>query len=220
MINYIKKIFILKSNITFIGSLKYWEKRYARGGNSGNGSYGLFSVYKSNYINKFVSEHFISNVIEFGCGDGNQLQEFTFNNYIGLDVSESAIQICIDKFKMDHSKSFFLYRPFCFLDNRDIFKAELSISLDVIYHLVEDSIYHKYMDHLFKSSSRYVIIYAWDVVGSVKGHVRHRNFNKYISENFKEWEMINYCSGYEKPKGACDFFVYRNRNGESLIYKG
>jgi hypothetical protein len=211
MKNILKKIFFLKSNITFNGSSQYWEKRYRSGGNSGNGSYGDNSIYKSNYLNHFAKEHFISSVIEFGCGDGNQLNGFNFDNYIGLDVSSTAIKNCIDKYKADKSKSFFLYNSFCFHNPQKIINAELSISLDVIYHLIEDSVYVKYLNDLFESSKKYVIIYAWDVEGPQKGHVKHRKFSTYISENLKEWERVDYESKYPKIDGACDFFVYKKK---------
>ena len=53
-------------------SSRFWEKRYARGGNSGAGSYGKLAMYKKAFINKFVAAHGVETVAEFGCGDGNQ----------------------------------------------------------------------------------------------------------------------------------------------------
>ena len=41
-------------------------------------------------------------------------------------------------------------------------KADLSLSLDVIYHLVEDDVFEYYMRTLFEASNGYVIIYASD----------------------------------------------------------
>lgn len=38
--------------------------------------------------------------------------------------------------------------------------ADLSLSLDVIYHLVEDEVFETYINTLFKSARRYVIIYS------------------------------------------------------------
>ncbi len=65
----------------FPGSDKYWEQRYAVGGNSGVGSYGKFANFKAEVINKFVREHKIKSVIEFGCGDGNQLKLANYPSY-------------------------------------------------------------------------------------------------------------------------------------------
>nr|BFF27640.1 hypothetical protein GCM10025732_56050 [Glycomyces mayteni] len=57
----------------FPGSAAYWEKRYADGGNSGGGSRGTNAEFKAEVLNKFTAEHGIESVIEFGCGDGEQL---------------------------------------------------------------------------------------------------------------------------------------------------
>jgi hypothetical protein len=197
-------------NTTFRGSAKYWEKRYRRNGTSGSGSYGKNAEYKANFLNRFVNEQNIESVIEFGCGDGNQLKQFTFSQYIGLDVSVTAIRTCIDIFITDPTKSFFLYNPAAFIDRHPVFKADLSLSLDVVYHLTEDEVFERYMQHLFSSSARFVIIYAWDVDGKRSQHVRHRQFTRWIEENLKEWHLIEKINN-GKPEGACDFFIYEKR---------
>src|SRR5665647_80330 len=128
-------------NRLFPGSTAYWEQRYRKNGNSGNGSYGKNAAYKATVLNQFVAENNISTVIEWGCGDGNQLKHFQFPSCIGLDVSPTAIQKCKDIFKDDPAKSFFLYDDKTFATNSGTFKASLSLSLDVVYHLVEDEVF-------------------------------------------------------------------------------
>ena len=78
-------------------SREYWEERYSQGGNSGAGSYGHLAEFKAEVINGFIEQHEIKNVIEWGCGDGNQLGLFRCEEYIGYDVSETAIEICCKK---------------------------------------------------------------------------------------------------------------------------
>ena len=130
-------------NISFPGSAAYWEKRYHKNGHSGNGSYGKNAAYKAVILNQFVAENNISKVIEFGCGDGNQLKQFRFSSYVGLDVSPTAIQKCKDIFKEDPAKTFMLYEQKAFADKMQNFVSELALSLDVIYHLVEDEVFEK-----------------------------------------------------------------------------
>ena len=101
-------IFISKNNFN---SRKYWEKRYLRGDTSGVGSYGRLAQFKANIINSFVKKNRIKTVIEFGCGDGNQIKLLDLPNYIGLDVSRKSINICKLMFKKDRTKSFLLYSP-------------------------------------------------------------------------------------------------------------
>src|SRR5262245_61906539 len=91
----------------FHGSRHYWQDRYAAGGNSGVGSYGKFAEFKAEVINDFVAEKSIISVIEFGCGDGNQLKLSRYQTYIGFDVSKSAVQECQKVFGDDSTKAFY-----------------------------------------------------------------------------------------------------------------
>ena len=54
--------------------------------------------------------------------------------------------------------------------------GDLSISLDPIYHLLEDNAFNLYMQHLFNSSKKYVIIYFSNNDKKWEKHVRHRKF--------------------------------------------
>ena len=83
-------------------SADYWENRYKSGGNSGAGSYGQLCEFKADVINTFVAKNNIMTVMEFGCGDGNQLSYSNYPEYVGYDVSETAIDICKKKFVKDN----------------------------------------------------------------------------------------------------------------------
>jgi len=129
----------------FPGSAAYWENRYSAGGNSGAGSYGQLASFKADVINDFVATHRVKTVIEFGCGDGNQLSLAKYPSYLGFDVSSTAVSKCRELFKSDPSKSFRLLSEY----ENEI--ADLTLSLDVIYHLVEDEIFERYMRNLVSS---------------------------------------------------------------------
>jgi len=206
-------VFILNLNFKkrFKTSSDYWETRYSEEGNSGMGSYGALATYKANVLNKFVNENSVLKVTDFGCGDSNQVKEFDFPLYFGLDVSITALEKCIHNFKNDHTKKFFIYEPKTFVDNLEIFKADLTLSLDVIYHLIEEETFESYMHHLFSSSSRFVIIYAWDVEGRKKMHVRHRKFTLWVEEKLKGWHLIQIIENKDLNR-ACDFFIYEKTN--------
>ena len=73
----IKKLRIPLRSRVFLwneNSMDYWNERYSSGGNSGTGSYGELAFYKADFINKFIDANQILSVVEFGCGDGNQLK--------------------------------------------------------------------------------------------------------------------------------------------------
>lgn len=209
--------------ILFPGSKEFWETRYSLGGNSGKGSYGKFALFKANVLNEFVQEKAILSIIEFGCGDGNQLSLSKYPKYIGLDVSPTAISLCRERFDQDENKSFFLYSPSCFVDRQNIFLADLGLSLDVIYHLVEDDVYHAYMDHLFSASKKFVIIYSSDMDqagGAHARHVRHRKFSERVKERFPDWKLLEQIKNPYPGKGDfgqgsfADFFIFE-KNGSS-----
>lgn len=206
--------------ISFPGSQAYWESRYANGGTSGGGSYGELAIFKAEVLNNFVGNHMLQSVIEFGCGDGNQLAIAQYPTYIGLDVSKTAIQLCKEHYQNDQTKSFFLYDSEHFVDNLSIFKADLALSLDVLYHLVEEKIFGLYLQHLFAAAERYVIIYSSNQPNNphrYEPHVRHREFTKWVEKYQTEWELVEHIPNkfpvsQNQPTGSfADFYIYQKR---------
>jgi SAM-dependent methyltransferase len=162
----------------------YWENRYRSGGNSGAGSYGRLADFKAEFLNDFVVRHDVASVIEFGCGDGNQLSLAAYPRYLGVDVSEAAVRACKARFEGDGTKSFSTL-----LDYKDQ-QADLSLSLDVIYHLVEDNIFDAYMTKLFGAAERFVIIYASNHDEQAPArHVRHRRFTDWVDEHRRDFSL-------------------------------
>lgn len=207
-----------KQDSQWKGSQEYWNNRYKSGGNSGAGSYNRLAIFKAHYLNSFIKENKIQTVIEWGCGDGNQLSLANYPNYIGFDVSKKAIQICKKKFKQDQTKKFIYSGSKNFSTTE---KAELALSLDVIYHLIEDDIFNSYMQRLFDSASKYVIIYSCNdnkIVTDVI-HVKHRIFTQWISKNIssnwnlKETVKNKYPFDINDPNNTSwsDFFIYEKK---------
>ena len=135
------------SNPVFTNSGEYWDARYKMGGNSGSGSYNELALFKADVLNEFVRNHHVSSVLEFGCGDGAQLGLAAYPDYVGLDVSKQAVEICRARYRDDPGKKFFLIDT-----DQPAIIADLTLSLDVIYHLVEDRIFDQHMSSLFNAS--------------------------------------------------------------------
>jgi hypothetical protein len=194
-------------------SKEYWEERYSGGGDSGAGSYGKMADFKAEIINNFIAENNISSAIEFGCGDGNQLEKFNMESYIGLDVSKTAIDQCLESFEGDEQKSFFLYDPEYSRDNHGIFQADLALSLEVIFHLTEDDLFEKYMFDLFDSAKEYVIIFSSNK-DSNNGppHVKHRNFTQFIDENLPRWSLKQKIENRYPEESFSSFYIYEKKN--------
>lgn len=205
----VRKLSLLRRQIAFRSSVSYWERRYAHGGTSGDGSYGTLGEAKAAFLNGFVQEYAVRSVIEFGCGDGHQLTMSNYPRYVGLDVSRTALELCKRRFAEDQTKSFFLYNGACFVDHDCLFTAELAISLDVIYHLIEDLVFETYMKHLFAAGERFVVVYSTDTETRATAHVRHRRFTAWVEAHCPQWKLMRVTSGPSPGPTRADFYVYQ-----------
>lgn len=173
--------------LAFKDSQRYWRDRYRLGGDSGAGSAGGAAAYKAQVLNAFVAEQEIASVVEFGCGDGRQLEHANYPKYLGVDISADAVRLCRDRFSGDPAKHFVK------LDDYRQEKADLALSLDVIFHLVEDVVYDEYLRRLFAAAQRYVVIYSSDAdpdAGTFR-HVRHRRVSTDVAARFPGFERLN-----------------------------
>ena len=212
----VRQISLLRQQLSFRGSADFWERNYAHGETSGGGSYGAAAQAKADFLNAFVRRNEVRSVVEFGCGDGNQLSLAEYPRYVGLDVSRSAIGLCRRRFAADSTKSFFLYDGSCFADRSGVFAADLAISLDVVYHLIEDQVFESYMTHLYSAGRRFVVVYATNMVlGGTAPHVRYRRFTSWVEANCPQWLLTGITRGPNTEPGRADFFVYENIDGES-----
>jgi hypothetical protein len=192
-------------------SSKYWEKRYASGNTSGDGSYGHLAKFKAEIINNIIKKYDIKSVVDYGVGDGNQCNLINTTNisYYGIDISKTAINLCCNKFQ--DNKTFMLVDDFINTNTR----CELSISCDVIYHLIEKDIYQNYMKNLCNFSNRYILIYARDEDINHAEHVKFRKFSNFMNKT--QYELLEhipnpypqYQLGYNnKNTSPSDFYFY------------
>ena len=196
---------------SFPGSENYWKQRYRSGGTSGSGSYHRLAEFKAEVLNSFVRDKQIRTIIEYGCGDGNQLRLLEYPTYVGFDVSPDAISQCKHLFIDDATKTFKLMNAYA--DET----AQLTLSLDVIYHLVEDEVFSAYMKRLFDSSTTFVIVYSTDTDKQARvqaPHVKHRQFSRWIKQCKPEWKLIRHIPNRypftaDEQAGSCaDFYIY------------
>ena len=198
----------------FGSSADYWEKRYISGGNSGAGSYNRLAQFKADYLNDFVARHDIKSVVEFGSGDGAQLVLADYPTYVGIDVSRTAIAETRSRFGEDVSKAFYHSSEV----PADL-SADLSLSLDVIYHLVEDETFDAYMRALFDAASRFVIIYSSNQdTPRVDAHVRQRKFTPWIEKNRPDFMLTQHIPNAfpldeQDPENTsfADFYVFERQ---------
>ncbi len=204
-----------KQRALFRGSRDYWERRYRSGRSSGAGSYGDLAAFKAEVLNGLVREHGLGSVIEFGCGDGAQLELASYPEYLGLDVSSVILDRCRARFAGDATKRFALYTPEFPADVPGLTKADLALSVDVLYHLVEEEVFARHLRDLFASANRLVVIYSSDFDRSEPvPHVRHRAFTSWVVHNVPDWRLRQRIPNrfpYREMDGSgslADFFVY------------
>tara|TARA_Y100001956_G_C4129596_1_gene192798 strand:+ start:6042 stop:6644 length:603 start_codon:yes stop_codon:yes gene_type:complete len=195
-------------------SKDYWETRYRDGGNSGVGSYQKFAEFKAEFVNNLLELYSIETVLEFGVGDGNQLSYLKVKNYVGIDVSRTAIERCKSLYANDTNKSFVHKDDFIITD-----KADMTLSMDVIYHLIEDEVFEQYMEDLFESSKCLVCIYASNTESQLgednTAHVKHRKFSDWVVKNRPDSRLVYYkqnkypYNGDYKTTSFSNFYVYR-----------
>lgn len=183
----------------------YWERRYRDGRTSGAGSEGGEGAYKAAYLSKFIAERGMKTVVDWGCGDGQVLERIKLPagvQYTGVDVSQTIIDRMGVKFPQHR---------FIGPKNADAHHWEdayqLAISMDVLFHLPDDADYFGYLDTLFNSATRHVVIYSTDRAdGRTARHVFRRKFTPDIAERFVDWELKT----AEPPlrAGLASFFVY------------
>lgn len=197
---------------------KYWNDRYKQGNNSGAGSYNKLAKFKADVINNFIEKNQIKSMIDYGVGDGNQLKLIKTENmiYTGVDVSEFIVSKCKKDFEGDKTKNFL------HIDNIDCeLKADLILSCDVIYHLIEEGVYQKYMNNLLSMSKQYVVIYAKNEDINHQAHVKFRKFSNYIETNSPEWQLIKHIPnkypqlilGLNNDRTSpSDFYIYQKND--------
>ncbi|HVC59552.1 MAG TPA: class I SAM-dependent methyltransferase [Acetobacteraceae bacterium] len=187
---------------------EYWEKRYRAGGHSGGGSHGNLATFKAGIINGFVADNAIADVLDLGCGDGRLLSMLQVPGYIGADVSATALASCAERFPRHR------FVAFSALDAA--MRTDLVLSIDVIFHLVEDAVFARYMHALFAHAKRFVLVYSSNADRDWSSpHVRHRRFTSYVADCRPEWRLFAHVPNLypydpERPDETsfADFFVY------------
>lgn len=194
---------------------RYWEERYQQRGTSGAGSYGTLAEFKAEIVNSFIIKHNIESLADFGFGDGNQAGMLKVKHYAGFEVSEKAIALCTEKFK---GRKEYTFQHVNQLEGR---KFDLCISMDVIFHLVEEPIFELYMHRLFNASQQWVIIYSSNgdkLPANHSAHMLDRIFTAWIEKQVPGFELVEkienrypYNPAQPTTTSISDFYIYKKK---------
>jgi hypothetical protein len=202
---------------TAFSSAAYWETRYRGGGDSGAGSAGALARYKAETVNRFIEANNIVSMIDMGCGDASQFALLVPpKDYVGVDVSPTILARCQS-----------LHPEFRFVAPEELAKvapAELTVSLDVIYHLVEEATFANVMGALFNRATRFVMIYSSNTDAAwPAAHVLHRRFTDYVAKTQPDWRLLAHLPNprpYDPSRlndtSFADFYIY-GRPGDPCV---
>jgi len=203
---------------------RYWEKRYKAGGSSGAGSYGAHADWKASVINRLVNQRGLVSAVEVGCGDGAQLEKYSFGSYTGVDISATAVKLCEKRFAGDNSKRFIVVTPG---EHIDLERADLVICVEVLMHVIDENDFRWTLEEVFRLSKDFVVIL--NPLGAIRGkkspHEKTRNLLMHLTPFFPDFsveEVIFHPSvtledrinGVAGEMGS-DFVVLRRRNDRS-----
>ncbi len=205
---------IRKRRTAFRSSSDYWRRRYRDGGSSGAGSEGPLAEFKAEVVNRWLDTHGILSVIELGCGDGRQAALCNYRHYHGFDVRPHAVRRCRERFEG--------VQNWRFDDVRDYSgqTAEAAVSLDVIYHVVEDQAFHRYMEDLTSASEKYLIVYSTNDDTNPPDrppHIRHRRFTDWLDKHAPDFELVETvqnpyaAEGAEGTQSSASFYLFRRK---------
>ena len=85
----------------------------------------------------------------------------------------------------------------------------------MIYHLVEDDTFERYLTNLFSVSSRFVVVYSTNFDQRYDfPHQVDRKFTDYVARHMPAWRLLDMVANPHKgPDTQSDFYIYE-RTGE------
>ena len=169
----------------------YWERRYQSGGTSGPGSQGQEARYKAQLVTDAVRDYGIQSILDLGSGDGVVAAMLPAAlDYVGFDPAPTAVsraQLAAPDRRFTASIP---PQPF-----------DATLSMDVLFHLVADDDYKKYLDLVFCRPLRFAMVYGTCEDRRGAPHVRHRDWLRDVpptfqllasqaSDTFKDWWLF------------------------------
>jgi SAM-dependent methyltransferase len=150
----------------------YWHNRYLDGKGSGPSSRGDVAAAKADRINRLL-DGTTRTVVDWGVGDGTVAAGIDANRYLGVDITQAALDLARAACGPRPGWSWLLYDPH--LPPPLTVQADLALSLDVLFHLTDDQAYRTYLQLLFGSAPT-VFIRASNYDAPRNDHMRRRRW--------------------------------------------
>lgn len=179
-----------------------------------------FSVGKWDFIDNTVGDCIYphleryakgGDILDLGCGPGNTANELAsdaYRSYIGVDISEVALQKAQKRTEENGRASKNSFVRSDFLGYAPTLEFDIILFRESLYHVPYGhvrSILEKYCKHLKKSGAFVVRLYAGDIrTGKIKYRVKRK-----LDLIKREFDVLESCQ-YDKP-GTPTVLVFRPR---------
>jgi len=199
-------------NVQILDEQKYWDELYKSGWGSGAGSRGNLLDFKAKFLNDCFQRNEVNNVFDFGCGDGQLAKLLKVKRYCGVDVSGEAVKIC-SALLPQHS---FQRREFESCTPQFISsclpEVECCMCIDVLYHIMQDSVLEATISNLFRTRAKLVVLYTVpdeqlkDI--GIFGGVRYRKIGDFLRKHSGSYQLVQVQG---PPVGTkAHFFVFKS----------
>lgn len=178
-------------------NVAFWERRYARGGNSGEGSRGAEAEWKADLVRAVVTANEVRSLLDYGAGDGYVAARLRLPpgcRYLGVEPSPSARALAV---KAAPRLTFAAVPP--------PWRFDLALSMDVVFHLVGETDRRAYFAKLFEIAERLVLIYGTcDDRTGYAPHVLHHDWRALVPG---AWEQVGTWDG--RPDGFKQAWLFQ-----------
>jgi len=202
--------FIEKNNWSYVNpeynfSFKYWENRYNSGGNSGNGSYGEGLKNKALLLNNLINKYDLKSISDVGCGECTLLPYLQgIRKYYGYDISPTVLSKISKNNQDGFSKEFILLT-----NNTKIVSSDLVLSLEVIFHQVNDDEYLDYMRKLVNSNGEYLLILTMNEGILKTNHIKNRHIKYRDISKFMDSTNYSLVEKFPFTERTSTYYLYK-----------
>jgi SAM-dependent methyltransferase len=140
---------------------EFWDQKYSTNTASCKGSVGKYRSWKWSIIENYIDSKDMQ-VLDVGCGDIRFLKGKEFKEYIGVDISPTAIRDnrkkrgnlrfwCLDVTKQEINPLFTMM----------IADTNMILCMDVLFHIVDEIDFRQLLTNLNKWANDWLFINTW-----------------------------------------------------------
>lgn len=175
---------------------RYWEKHYATGGTSGEGSIGSIREWKWEQIRSIAGE--VDNVVDVGCGDLSFWNDTLPPTYTGIDISSTIVE----KHRKRHPAATFI------VANAAIPQAvsgRIVLCMDMLFHIMDDEVFRGILMNLGRYAREWIFVYTWRV-----NPLEAQETRRYVSDKLlRQGRLVSAMRARMGSTSDYDYQTYR-----------